>query len=125
MQVIDSTLANLVQDDHAHGQYSASGGRIGPLYVEIDSSRSRGASATYTDGHIQSTAGFCTVCANACVFKGKWQYEVTLESEGVMQIGWMTTDALLTQTVRDTPGDGGVVILDIARFKSSVGRCRR
>lgn len=80
-------------------QYSASGGRLGPLAVELESSRSRGSFSLYTDGHIESSANFCTVCANVAVFKSKWMYEVTLESDGVIQIGWMTADAHLTNTV--------------------------
>ncbi|KAJ9584194.1 hypothetical protein L9F63_021458, partial [Diploptera punctata] len=55
-------------------------GRIGPASVRFD---------------IKFT--HCTIRANACVFKGKWQYEVQLGSKGVMQIGWATSDCKFSQ----------------------------
>ncbi|CDP12918.1 unnamed protein product [Coffea canephora] len=39
---------------------------------------------------LESHALFSSVRANACVWKGRWMYEVTLESSGVQQLGWAT-----------------------------------
>lgn len=39
---------------------------------------------------VESHALFSSARANACVWKGKWMYEVTLETSGVQQIGWAT-----------------------------------
>ncbi|KAK8966827.1 E3 ubiquitin-protein ligase RKP [Platanthera guangdongensis] len=40
--------------------------------------------------HIESLAAFSSARANTCVWKGKWMYEVTLETSGVQQLGWAT-----------------------------------
>lgn len=39
---------------------------------------------------VESLAMFSSVRANACLWKGKWMYEVTLETAGVQQLGWAT-----------------------------------
>ncbi|KAK6150498.1 hypothetical protein DH2020_015430 [Rehmannia glutinosa] len=39
---------------------------------------------------VESHALFSSARANACVWKGKWMYEVTLETSGIQQIGWAT-----------------------------------
>ncbi|KAL5198175.1 hypothetical protein ABZP36_001687 [Zizania latifolia] len=39
---------------------------------------------------VESSAPFSSARANACVWNGKWMYEVTLESSGVQQLGWAT-----------------------------------
>ncbi|PKA56782.1 E3 ubiquitin-protein ligase RKP [Apostasia shenzhenica] len=39
---------------------------------------------------IESSAVFSSARANACVWKGKWMYEVTLETAGIQQLGWAT-----------------------------------
>ncbi|XP_008810251.2 E3 ubiquitin-protein ligase RKP isoform X1 [Phoenix dactylifera] len=39
---------------------------------------------------IESLAEFSSARANSCVWKGKWMYEVTLETSGVQQLGWAT-----------------------------------
>lgn len=39
---------------------------------------------------VESHELFSSARANACVWKGKWMYEVTLETSGVQQLGWAT-----------------------------------
>ncbi|KAG1334510.1 E3 ubiquitin-protein ligase RKP [Cocos nucifera] len=39
---------------------------------------------------VESLAAFSSARANSCVWKGKWMYEVTLETSGVQQLGWAT-----------------------------------
>ncbi|CAI5943844.1 unnamed protein product [Closterium sp. NIES-65] len=34
--------------------------------------------------------GFSSARANVCVYSGRWQYEATLGSSGIQQIGWAT-----------------------------------
>lgn len=34
-----------------------------------------------------------------CVFRGKWQYEVLLETRGVMQFGWCTIKCHFSQEI--------------------------
>ncbi|MQM00935.1 hypothetical protein Taro_033681 [Colocasia esculenta] len=39
---------------------------------------------------VESFAMFSSARANACVSRGKWMYEVVLETSGVQQLGWAT-----------------------------------
>lgn len=45
---------------------------------------------------IKSLASFSSARANACVWKGKWMYEVTLETAGIQQLGWATVSCPFT-----------------------------
>lgn len=45
---------------------------------------------------MESLALFSSVRANACVWKGKWMYEVTLETAGIQQLGWATLSCPFT-----------------------------
>jgi len=45
---------------------------------------------------IESFAVFSSTRFNACVWKGKWMYEVTLETSGVQQLGWATISCPFT-----------------------------
>ncbi|KAK4765336.1 hypothetical protein SAY86_026426 [Trapa natans] len=45
---------------------------------------------------VESLAVFSSVRANACVWKGKWMYEVILETSGVQQLGWATLSCPFT-----------------------------
>lgn len=45
---------------------------------------------------VESFAVFSSVRFNACVWKGKWMYEVTLETSGVQQLGWATISCPFT-----------------------------
>jgi Kip1 ubiquitination-promoting complex protein 1 len=46
---------------------------------------------------VSSQCNFGSVRACSCVFKGKWQYEVQLGSNGVMQVGWATLETKFSQ----------------------------
>ncbi|XP_057774623.1 E3 ubiquitin-protein ligase RKP [Salvia miltiorrhiza] len=46
---------------------------------------------------VESHALFSSARANACVWRGKWMYEVTLETSGVQQIGWATVVCPFTE----------------------------
>ncbi|KAH9610912.1 hypothetical protein KSS87_006588 [Heliosperma pusillum] len=39
---------------------------------------------------VESLAIFSSARANTCVWKGKWMYEVMLETAGIQQLGWAT-----------------------------------
>lgn len=45
---------------------------------------------------IESLALFSSARTNACIWKGKWMYEVTLETSGVQQLGWATISCPFT-----------------------------
>lgn len=45
---------------------------------------------------VESFAVFSSARANACVWKGKWMYEVMLETAGVQQLGWATVSCPFT-----------------------------
>lgn len=45
---------------------------------------------------LESHALFSSARANTCVWKGKWMYEVILETSGVQQIGWATLSCPFT-----------------------------
>ncbi|KAL8160739.1 hypothetical protein V2J09_002276 [Rumex salicifolius] len=45
---------------------------------------------------VKSLAIFSSVRANACVWKGKWMYEVILETAGIQQLGWATLSCPFT-----------------------------
>lgn len=45
---------------------------------------------------IESLSNFSSARASACVFKGKWMYEVTLGTAGIQQLGWATTSCPFT-----------------------------
>ncbi|CAL0305315.1 unnamed protein product [Lupinus luteus] len=45
---------------------------------------------------IESLAMFSSARANACVWQGKWMYEVMLETSGIQQLGWATISCPFT-----------------------------
>lgn len=45
---------------------------------------------------MESHSLFSSARANACVWKGKWMYEVTLETSGIQQLGWATLSCPFT-----------------------------
>ncbi|KAH7565886.1 hypothetical protein JRO89_XS08G0031300 [Xanthoceras sorbifolium] len=45
---------------------------------------------------LESLAMFSSARANACVWRGKWMYEVTLETSGIQQLGWATRSCPFT-----------------------------
>lgn len=71
---------------------SAVRGKIGPPRVEVDRAHVAGDVRLddETGTFVTSLSNFSSVRANACVFAGKWVYEATLGSSGIMQLGWAT-----------------------------------
>ena len=64
-------------------------GKIGTSTTLIDLKTNFGKLQTYYDGNkIEARDSFVSVRANNCVFKGKWCYEVLLESNGLFQFGF-------------------------------------
>ncbi|KAF3794181.1 E3 ubiquitin-protein ligase [Nymphaea thermarum] len=45
---------------------------------------------------VESMAPFSSARANACMWKGKWMYEVILETAGIQQLGWATVSCPFT-----------------------------
>ncbi|GAV71431.1 SPRY domain-containing protein [Cephalotus follicularis] len=45
---------------------------------------------------VESLAMFSSARANACVWQGKWMYEVILETSGIQQLGWATLSCPFT-----------------------------
>ncbi|XVF61747.1 hypothetical protein PTKIN_Ptkin08bG0155300 [Pterospermum kingtungense] len=45
---------------------------------------------------LESLAVFSSARANVCVWKGKWMYEVILETSGIQQLGWATISCPFT-----------------------------
>ena len=64
-------------------------GKLGTSVTKLDMKTSFGKINTYNDGNkIEARDSFVSVRANNCVVKGKWCYEVLLESNGLFQIGF-------------------------------------
>lgn len=101
----EDTVAS-VADDADEDAVAASRGRVGPTRVEIDRARASGDVRVDAAGtSAQSRANFSSLRANACVFEGKWSYEATLGSSGIMQLGWCTARCPFTREngVGDAP----------------------
>ncbi|RNF17898.1 putative ubiquitin-protein ligase [Trypanosoma conorhini] len=64
---------------------------------------------------------FATVRANCRVSGGKWYYEVTLRSQGLIQIGWASSDDPQTGGVGDTPNSWSIDLF--RRLKWHNGKC--
>ncbi|KAL4425495.1 hypothetical protein ABPG75_009511 [Micractinium tetrahymenae] len=74
----------------AAGAAARSSGRLGPAEVGLVEARG---TCEVNGTHVLSRSNFATVRSNACVFRGRWQYEVQLGSAGIMQLGWTTLAA--------------------------------
>lgn len=48
---------------------------------------------------VESLAKFSSARSNACVWKGKWMYEVILETAGIQQLGWAALSCLFTDYI--------------------------
>jgi len=82
---------------------AAARGRVGPARVTIDRRQKSAVGDVRVDvagTSVHSRANFSSVRANACVFQGKWSYEATLGSSGIMQLGWCTGRCPFTQGER-------------------------
>ena len=67
-------------------------GRIGPKDVKIEKKGSYGNIHFQSKENldVEATSGFASVRANVGVFSGRYYYECTLKTSGLMQIGWST-----------------------------------
>lgn len=64
-------------------------GRLGQSQVIFDSATQVGMFIMSADRlRANSQSNFSTLMANTCFYQGKWQYELQLETKGVMQVGW-------------------------------------
>lgn len=79
-------------------------GRLGPKSVSIDARHASGQLAYGPGGlTIESLANFSSCRATVCVYSGSWQYEVTVLTSGIQQLGWCT--ALCPFTAEEGVGD--------------------
>ncbi|CAF4961953.1 unnamed protein product, partial [Rotaria sp. Silwood1] len=72
--------------------------RIGPSTASLNSYSATGI-VQCTRFDYTGISSFNTVRADVCVFRGKWQYEVLLETRGVMQFGWCTIKCHFSQEI--------------------------
>ncbi|CAF0857799.1 unnamed protein product [Adineta steineri] len=72
--------------------------RIGPSTTSLILNDATGI-VQCTRSDYTGIASFNTVRADVCVFRGKWQYEVLLETRGVMQFGWCTIKCNFSQEI--------------------------
>ncbi|KAF9794753.1 hypothetical protein SFRURICE_017443 [Spodoptera frugiperda] len=92
-------------------------GRIGPKIVVFDASTGTGRLVLVGDERVsvQGLSSFATIRATACVYGGKWMYEVQLGTKGIMQIGWCTASCIFSMdtgvgdTAHSYAYDGGRV----------------
>ncbi|CAH2097646.1 unnamed protein product [Euphydryas editha] len=92
-------------------------GRVGPKLVVFDASTGTGRLVLVGDERVsvQGLSSFATIRATACVYAGRWMYEVQLGTKGIMQIGWCTASCTFSMDtgVGDTANsygyDGGRV----------------
>lgn len=89
--------ANLKWQDHNSDGILITGCGCGPNIVALDVSSICGEITTLVPPFlVESLAMFSSVRANACVWKGKWMYEVILETSGIQQLGWATVSCPFT-----------------------------
>ncbi|XP_022818716.1 E3 ubiquitin-protein ligase RNF123-like isoform X2 [Spodoptera litura] len=92
-------------------------GRIGPKIVVFDASTGTGRLVLVGDERVsvQGLSSFATIRATACIYGGKWMYEVQLGTKGIMQIGWCTASCIFSMdtgvgdTAHSYAYDGGRV----------------
>lgn len=76
---------------------SATDDGCGPLIVAIEESSICGDFGIVKPPLLlESQAMFSSARANFCVWKGKWMYEVILETSGIQQLGWATLSCPFT-----------------------------
>ncbi|KAI8030393.1 E3 ubiquitin-protein ligase RKP [Camellia lanceoleosa] len=76
---------------------SATDDGCGPLIVAIEESSICGDFRIVKPPLLlESQAMFSSARANFCVWKGKWMYEVILETSGIQQLGWATLSCPFT-----------------------------
>ncbi|GBP36122.1 E3 ubiquitin-protein ligase RNF123 [Eumeta japonica] len=92
-------------------------GRIGPRIVVFDATTATGRLVLVGDERVsvEALSNFATIRATACVYGGRWMYEVQLGTKGIMQIGWCTNscafsvDTGVGDTARSYSYDGARV----------------
>lgn len=62
---------------------------------------------------------FSTVCGNCAVTRGKWYFEVTLLTQGLMQIGWLEADAYPHVSVGDSKNSYSIDLFRRVRWHDS------
>eukprot|EP00762_Andalucia_godoyi_P004099 ANDGO_06249.mRNA.1 E3 ubiquitin-protein ligase RKP len=72
-------------------------GRIGPDVTQIDQDRSWGEFDISNNAFIAKSA-FVSLRSSTCLYSGKWMYEVQLETDGVMQLGFVSRDSPFNET---------------------------
>ena len=85
------TTAATATSTAAHSTISAfPEGRLGPERVCLDSADASRLPVTLDNDLLgfSSNSNFASMRANTCVCASRWMYEVTLKSQGIMQIGW-------------------------------------
>jgi len=68
-------------------------GRIGPAVTKLDAKTGYGTVHFHDKKDqldVEATSGFASIRSNTGVFNGRYYYEVTLRTSGLMQIGWCT-----------------------------------
>lgn len=107
-RVADSVAADIDEDDESGNSSSGTliEGRIGPSTVGMDKASASGNISYSTSGlTIESLANFSSCRSTVAVYSGKWQYEATVGTAGIQQIGWCTIHCPFTQEegVGDAP----------------------
>ncbi|XP_065179682.1 E3 ubiquitin-protein ligase RNF123-like [Sycon ciliatum] len=83
----------LLETCHAHPlpwleqRDAAVDGRIGSRYTELLSA-DRKSSTAFDGNEVYSATSLKSCWANTCVFKGRWQFEVSLMTSGDIRLGW-------------------------------------
>lgn len=87
--------------------------RSGPAYVSL-----HGVEGVQINGLEVKNVGiqFSTVAADCCVSGGAWYYEVTLRSQGLMQIGWAVKSELRDGSVGDMPSSWSIDLFRMLKW---------
>nr|XP_043631994.1 E3 ubiquitin-protein ligase RKP [Erigeron canadensis] len=108
-QVDDNVISSIIKNDYLKcGRSLLSGDSsregvsavdgCGPYVVKIEESSVCGEFQVINSPLlVESHAVFSSARANVCVWKGKWMYEVTLETAGLQQLGWATISCPFTE----------------------------
>ncbi|MCO5588942.1 hypothetical protein L7F22_042904 [Adiantum nelumboides] len=102
-QQIQASLQQLLRDLPSHEECGRDGLTImndgsDKEVVDVDKQSVSGDLKFMRGGLVlESQAAFSSVRSNACVSKGKWMYEVTLETAGIQQLGWATRSCSFTR----------------------------
>jgi hypothetical protein len=91
--------------------------RTGPAKVNMTGKA--GSLDIGSDMRIASRAGFSTAVGNVYVTKGRWYYQVVLNSRGLFQIGWATNKHTPNTTTGDGCGD------DVYSWAYDGHRCKK